>query len=123
MTKLALSSAGLCAALALGACTGDGTGEADLRYVKSPDTVIALAADQGRDAVGLAPGGAAIVYDGDGCQAWLIDDGVEGYSGRRFDPRTGLPICDHAYPPGTVLGNYQSATPGIEDYTPRVKSN
>jgi hypothetical protein len=28
----------------------------------------------------------AIVYDPDGCQGWLIDSGLEGYSSRRRDP-------------------------------------
>ena len=26
----------------------------------------------------------------------------------RFDPATGLPVCDGAYPPGTVLGDYET---------------
>ena len=63
-------------------------------------------------------GDAAVAYDGDGCQVWIIDDGLEGYAGRRFDPVTGLPICNSLYPPGTVVGDYQSRTPGISDYVP-----
>ena len=53
--------------------------------------------------IGLQDGDAAIAYDPDGCQGWLMDDGVEGYSGRRFDPVSGLPICNTHYPPGTVV--------------------
>ena len=46
---------------------------------------------------------AAIAVDPDGCQAWLIDDGAEGYSGRRFDPVSGLPVCHGT--PGNVYGD------------------
>jgi len=88
-------------------------------YGQSPDTVIATASDSGSDAVGLSDGGAAIAYDPDGCQGWVMDDGLEGYSGRRFDPVSGLPVCNNLYPPGTVLRNYQTGTPGITDGVPR----
>jgi hypothetical protein len=73
-----------------------------------PDSVIATAQDFGRDSVSLIDGDGAIAYDPDGCQVWIIDDGVEGYSTPRFDPKTGLPVCDDKYPPGTVLGPYES---------------
>ena len=91
-------------------------------YVQSPDTVIAMPQDRGRDKTGLAPGGGAIAYDPDGCQGWIIDDGVEGYSGRRFDPVSGLPICNNHYPPGTVLRNYQTQQAGIREYVPYAGS-
>jgi hypothetical protein len=87
-------------------------------YRGSPDTVIATAFDRGRDSGVLEEGGAAIAYDPDGCQGWIIDDGIEGYSGRRFDPVTGLPVCNNLYPPGTVLKDYQSQSPGLRDYVP-----
>jgi hypothetical protein len=87
-------------------------------YVQSPDTVIATSADRGRDKIGLTDGGAAIAYDPDGCQGWIMDDGVEGYSGRRFDPVSGLPVCNSLYPPGTVVKNYQTQSPGLRDYVP-----
>ena len=87
-------------------------------YNGSPDTVIATAYDRGRDSGVLEEGGAAIAYDPDGCQGWIIDDGIEGYSGRRFDPVTGLPVCNDHYPPGTVLKDYQSQSPGLRDYVP-----
>lgn len=87
-------------------------------YPGGPDAVIATADDTGRDRGALIEGDAAIAYDPDGCQAWLIDDGIEGYSGRRFDPVTGLPICNGLYPPGTVLDNYQSQSPGLRDWIP-----
>jgi hypothetical protein len=87
-------------------------------YRGGPDSVIATAQDTGRDGGTLIEGDAAIAYDPDGCQAWLVDDGIEGYSGRRFDPATGLPVCNSLYPPGTVLGNYQSQHPGLRDWVP-----
>ena len=87
-------------------------------YQQGPDTVIATAYDTGRDQGVLTEGNAAIAYDPSGCQVWIVDDGIEGYSGRRFDPVTGLPVCDGLYPPGTVLGNYQSQSPGLNDWVP-----
>ena len=79
-------------------------------YNGRPDTVIATAYDKGRDKGVLEEGHAAIAYDPDGCQVWIIDDGVEGYSSPRFNPKTGLPVCDGKYPPGTVLGPYETAS-------------
>ena len=77
------------------------------------DSVIATAEDYGEDDTGLVDGQAAIAYDPDGCQVWIIDDGVEGYSTPRYNPKTGLPICDGKYPPGTVLGPYETdSAPG-----------
>lgn len=84
-----------------------------------PDSVIAKASDSGTDDIGLQDGEAAIAYDPDGCQVWIIDDGVEGYSSPRVDPRTGLPICDGKYPPGTVLGRYETADAPGPDYVPK----
>lgn len=80
-----------------------------------PDSVIATAEDYGRDSVKLIDGEAAIAYDPDGCQVWIIDDGIEGYSSPRFDPATGLPICDNKYPPGTVIGVYETSDAGMID--------
>ena len=113
MIKSASIPSVLAAALVLSGCTS-GLGP----YQQSPETVIATAYDTGRDRGVLIEGDAAIAYDPDGCQGWIIDDGVEGYSGRRYDPVTGLPICNDLYPPGTVLGNYQSESPGLPDYVP-----
>jgi L-ascorbate metabolism protein UlaG (beta-lactamase superfamily) len=84
------------------------------RY-SGPDSVIATAEDHGRDNVALIDGEAAIAYDPDGCQVWIIDDGIEGYSTPRFDPDTGLPVCDNKYPPGTVIGVYETTDAGISD--------
>ena len=113
MIKSASIPGVLAAALVLSGCTA---GLAP--YQQSPATVIATAYDTGRDQGVLTEGDAAIAYDPDGCQGWIIDDGIEGYSGRRYDPVTGLPVCNGLYPPGTVLGNYQSQSPGLRDWVP-----
>jgi len=67
---------------------------------------------QGRDdaiANGSGPrdGIAAVAVTPDGCQAWIMDDGLEGYASTRSDPKTGLPVCDSRIPPGSVVGNPQ----------------
>ncbi|MCU0827740.1 MAG: hypothetical protein MUE52_10125 [Tabrizicola sp.] len=84
-----------------------------------PASTIAKPVDSATDTGGLVEGEAAIAYDPDGCQVWIIDDGLEGYSSPRFDPKTGLPVCDDKYPPGTVVGDYQSSSSPIGDWVPR----
>lgn len=42
----------------------------------------------------------------DGCQFWIIDDGLEGYLDSRVD-RYGKPICTDAYPTGYAIGSYK----------------
>jgi len=90
------------AALLLAGC------EDGVRPYAGAKSIIAAPEDRGIDKGPLKAGRAAIVYDPDGCQGWLIDDGIEGYSGRRFDPVSGLPICNNLYPAGTVIGDYQN---------------
>jgi hypothetical protein len=96
--------------LTLAGCTFEGT-----EPYRDSQSVIATRQDQGRDPGVLANGEAAIAYDPDGCQVWIIDDGLEGYSTPRYDPRTGLPVCDTRYPPGTVLNTYQTTSEGLDD--------
>ena len=100
----------LLAPLLLGACVEDG-----LHPYSGPDDVIATGIDKGRDAGILVNGQAAIAYDPDGCQNWIMDDGVEGYSSPRYDPVSGLPVCNNKYPPGTVINPYQTGTEGVQD--------
>jgi hypothetical protein len=83
-----------------------------------PGTVIAETWDDGTAPSFLTNGRAAIVYDPDGCQHWIIDDGEEGYSTPRSDPHTGLPVCDNRYPPGTVIGDIERPTDEIPDFVP-----
>ena len=105
--------AAVVAAMALSGCVGESY-EGTERY-RGPDSVIATGQDQGRDSGVLRNGVAAIAYDPDGCQNWIMDDGLEGYSTPRYDPVSGLPVCNNKYPPGTVLKNYQTGTEGITD--------
>ena len=103
----------MAAALLLSGCIGLAP------YTGNPNTVIAKANDVGFiDRGPLVNGEAAIAYDPDGCQNWIIDDGIEGYSSPRFDPVSGLPVCNNLYPPGTVLGNDQTRSAGIRDFVP-----
>jgi hypothetical protein len=85
-----------------------------------PNNVIATGNDRGLlDRGALVNGEAAIAYDPDGCQNWIIDDGIEGYSSPRYDPVSGLPICNNRFPPGTVIGNYQTGSTNQRDWVPR----
>ena len=84
-----------------------------------PNDVIAKGDDRGfLDRGALVNGEAAIAYDPDGCQNWIIDDGLEGYSSPRYDPVSGLPICNNRYPPGTVIGNYTTQSSTGRDWVP-----
>jgi hypothetical protein len=83
----------------------------------APDEVRAIAEDRGRDSGPLSELEAGIYIDPDGCQIWMIDDGLEGYWSRRVDPRTGRPVCTPIAPPGSIVGNI-STDPGIRDYVP-----
>jgi predicted small secreted protein len=93
----------LVSATLLGACTTAGGVGPD-----GQPRLIARDADSGFDPVTLPQQQAAIAYDPDGCQNWIIDDGVEGYASRRRDPVTGLPVCNNQFPPGTVVKEYRS---------------
>lgn len=79
--------------------------------------VIASAHDTGIDRKPGLTKQTAIAYDPDGCQTWLIDDGLEGYASRRNDPVSGLPVCNTRAPGGTVIGEYR--TNGIPNWFPR----
>lgn len=102
----------LLAALPLMAC--------GIQPYSGPGSVIATGQDRGSfDRGALVNGEAAIAYDPDGCQNWIIDDGIEGYSSPRYDPASGLPICNNRYPPGTVIGRYQTESAVLNDWVPR----
>lgn len=115
MKNRIFSVSGLVATVFLAGCVG---GEGLTPYDGDPNTVIATGVDKGRDTGVLRNGQAAIAYDPDGCQNWIMDDGVEGYSTPRYDPVSGLPVCNDLYPPGTVLRDYQTGSEGIRDYVP-----
>lgn len=117
LTRRTGSGLALVLATGLSGCGGytEGFGFEGTQRYSGPDSVIATGQDHGTDAGDLVDGQAAIAYDPDGCQVWIIDDGIEGYSSPRFDPVTGLPVCDGKYPPGTVLGVYETKSAPIPD--------
>lgn len=57
---------------------------------------------------------AGIWIDPNGCQHWIIDDGVEGYLSARMD-QYGKPICTDVFPTGYAIGSYKDGQ-GIADY-------
>ncbi len=114
MTKVfSFGSAATMAVLLSGCVTSEGF-EGTQAY-RGAESVIATGQDQGADPGVLVNGEAAIAYDPDGCQNWIMDDGLEGYSTPRYDPVSGLPVCNDKYPPGTVVKNYQTGSAGIKD--------
>lgn len=56
---------------------------------------------------------AGIWVDPNGCDHWIIDDGIEGYLSQRLD-KYGKPVCSAAAPPSTAVGPYK-ATQTISD--------
>ncbi|KAB2886611.1 MAG: hypothetical protein F9K34_01775 [Albidovulum sp.] len=46
-----------------------------------------------------------IYVDPDGCDVWMADDGIEGYSVLRLDPRTGERVCSGVLPKGYAAGH------------------
>lgn len=58
----------------------------------------------------MTPG---IWTDPQGCDHWLIDDGVEGYLSQRLAP-DGKPVCSGTAPPEYVVGPFRG-TQDIQD--------
>jgi hypothetical protein len=102
----------------LSACVTEGT----IWRPTTPGRVVADVWDDGTKPSFLTNGNAAIVYDPQGCQHWIIDDGEEGYSTPRFNPATGLPVCDNRYPPGTIIGEIERPTDEVPDFVPNIRS-
>jgi hypothetical protein len=82
---------------ALSACT--------VSEVKNPDTFI--------DSNDLTQLRAGIWVDPEGCDHWIIDDGVEGYLMARLH-RDGSPVCNSEIAPNTVYGPFKEGA-GIVD--------
>ncbi|SDN52605.1 hypothetical protein SAMN05216196_101799 [Lutimaribacter pacificus] len=66
--------------------------------------------DRGFDAKHLSQLQAGIWVDPNGCDHWIIDDGVEGYLSQRLD-KYGKPVCSGAAPPNTAVGPFKSGSP------------
>ena len=65
--------------------------------------------DRGIDAKDLSQLKAGIWVDPQGCDHWIIDDGVEGYLSARLGP-DGKPICSGAAPSGVATGPFKSGS-------------
>lgn len=51
-----------------------------------------------------------VYVDPDGCDVWMADDGIEGYSVLRLDPRTGERVCSGVLPPGYAADHKRGST-------------
>ena len=60
--------------------------------------------DFGIDNDNLAEMQAGIWIDPNGCDHWIIDDGVEGYLSQRLD-KYGKPVCSGVAPPTVAVGD------------------
>ncbi|MEO0485863.1 MAG: hypothetical protein AAF092_08125 [Pseudomonadota bacterium] len=89
MTHKVLKTAGLLAALATVSACGQGFSGALIEVdARGPDKTL----DRSRDVKDLALLTAGIWIDPNGCDHWIIDDGIEGYLSQRVDPY-GKPVC------------------------------
>jgi len=52
---------------------------------------------------------AGIWVDPNGCDHWIIDDGVEGYLSQRLD-KFGKPVCSGVAPPTVATGPFKSGS-------------
>lgn len=65
--------------------------------------------DRGIDRKSLSDLRAGIWIDPNGCDHWIIDDGIEGYLSQRLD-RNGKPVCSGTSPPGAVIGPFKDGS-------------
>ncbi|QQA43320.1 hypothetical protein [Pelagovum pacificum] len=66
--------------------------------------------DRGINSHDLSTMVAGVWVDPNGCDHWIIDDGVEGYLSERLQP-DGTPVCSGVGAPTTVVGPFQSGSP------------
>ncbi|WP_293574439.1 hypothetical protein [Phaeobacter sp.] len=65
--------------------------------------------DRGFDSKDLSQLKAGIWVDPQGCDHWIIDDGVEGYLSQRLGP-DGRPVCSGIAEPNTAVGPFKSGS-------------
>jgi hypothetical protein len=65
--------------------------------------------DRGFDSKHLSTLVAGIWIDPEGCDHWIIDDGVEGYLSPRVD-KYGMPVCSGTAAPNTAVGPYKGGS-------------
>ncbi|MEM6306860.1 MAG: hypothetical protein AAF701_02595 [Pseudomonadota bacterium] len=87
--------------------------------------------DREFDAKPLTELKAGIWIDPNGCDHWIIDDGIEGYLSTRLQPN-GKPVCTGHGAETLVYGDYQAGSPfvnsvaeknGSDDLSPIVPRN
>ncbi|MBR9763917.1 MAG: hypothetical protein GYB53_10430 [Rhodobacteraceae bacterium] len=66
--------------------------------------------DRGINAHHLSTLKAGIWVDPNGCDHWIIDDGLEGYADARLD-KYGKPVCSGVAPPNTATGGFKRGSP------------
>jgi hypothetical protein len=100
------------AAFTLSACGSEGgaviaaiSGEGGGGKVKT-DKTRDYGQSDGPDGAHLSQLQAGIWVDPNGCDHWIIDDGVEGYLSQRLD-KYGKPVCSGTAPPTVATGNYK----------------
>jgi len=65
--------------------------------------------DRGTDRKHLSQLQAGIWVDPNGCDHWIIDDGVEGYLSQRLD-KFGKPVCSGVAPPTVATGPFKEGS-------------
>ena len=73
------------------------------------DEKIDKTVDRWFDSKDLSQLQAGIWIDPNGCDHWIIDDGVEGYLSQRLD-RYGKPVCSGAAVPNTAIGDFKGGS-------------
>jgi len=66
--------------------------------------------DHGINSHSLSNLKAGIWIDPQGCDQWIIDDGVEGYLSARLD-KYGKPVCSGIAPPTQTVGKFKNWVP------------
>ncbi len=65
--------------------------------------------DRGVDGKHLSELQAGIWVDPNGCDHWIVDDGVEGYMSPRL-ARDGTPVCSGVAQPNTATGRFKEGS-------------
>ena len=65
--------------------------------------------DRGIDSKPLSQLEAGIWIDPNGCDHWIIDDGIEGYLSQRL-ARDGKPVCSGTVLSNTAIGGFKSGS-------------
>ena len=69
--------------------------------------------DLGLDAKPLRELKAGIWIDPNGCDHWIVDDGLEGYLSQRLD-RDGKPVCSGTALANTTIGDFKRGSSVID---------